>query len=198
MSDNAGPKVLLGASGSIAILDLHSYLLQLRSYAEAFALILTDAAARMVQPKVLEAVSGARIFRDPFDCPIQVPHINLSLWADVFVVIPATANVLGKAANGIADDLLTTTILAWGSPVFFVPAMNERMWRNPAVEYNLERLKLFGHEIVLGKSHRAQEASSHRVVETALMPSPSELIVRIRELINSPIVGERLKSRKMT
>lgn len=76
----------------------------------------------------------------------KVPHIQLSRWADLFIIVPATANIVGKAANGIADDLLSTTILASPKPVIFVPVMNPAMWKNNAFQRNIQLLEHDGHE----------------------------------------------------
>ena len=79
----------------------------------------------------------------------KIGHVNLADWADVVVVAPATANIIGKFANGICDDLLSTVLCAcWAKPTVFAPAMNEKMWTNPAVQQNVKTVKKMGFEII--------------------------------------------------
>jgi len=118
---------------------------------------------------------------DPYtsDRDVHVEHIRLADRADVFVVAPATANFLGKAAHGIADDVLTSTLLAVTGPVILAPAMNVRMWDHPAVKRNLETVRGFGYEIVepgdgflacgdVGRGRMAEPADILARVEAAL------------------------------
>lgn len=143
--------LLVGVSGSIHCMQIHSYLLGFRSsFAAQIKVIMTYSATRMVVPQTLELYTDDRVFVDPWDSSTSVhaPHIQLTRWADLFVVLPATANVLGKAAHGIADSLLTTAILSSPKPVVFVPAMNPGMWNSKAVQRNVETLKADGHQVI--------------------------------------------------
>lgn len=104
---------------------------------------MTGAAARFVGPLTFAALTGNPVRRDLFD-PAQeagFSHLDLARWADAVVVAPATANIIGKAAQGIADDFLSTVLMAATSPVLVCPAMNQAMYKNPALQANLERLK---------------------------------------------------------
>src|SRR4051794_8610224 len=127
-------RILLGISGSIAAYTVPQSILWLRHVLGVeVRVILTRQAATMVAPRALAVASGHPVTLDD-DASTNdpaVPHIDLTRWADVMLVLPASANLIGKAANGIADDTLTTCILAAACPVVFVPNMNEIMWRKP-------------------------------------------------------------------
>lgn len=139
-----GKKILIGITGGIAAyktLDL------IRLFTKAGASVramLTQNATHFVTPLSVETLSGNRACIEQFGprYSAAIEHIELSLWPDVAVVAPATANFLGKAANGIADDLLTTTIAALSTdvPLVLAPAMNTRMWNNPSTVRNMDTL----------------------------------------------------------
>jgi phosphopantothenoylcysteine synthetase/decarboxylase len=98
---------------------------------------------------VMQAVTQGGVYVDFDDVPdATAPHVELATWADVILVVPATANFLGKVANGIADDLLTTTLLAASCPVVIVPVTNTAMWSKPAVQRNVAQLREDGYEVV--------------------------------------------------
>ena len=111
---------------------------------------MTKNAAEFVSPLTFETLCKNKVVSDLFDQnnDSQVAHIDLADWTDLAVVVPATADVIGKMANGIADDAVSTSLLATAAPVFVVPAMNEKMLTNPAVKRNLKRLKEDGIEII--------------------------------------------------
>ncbi|MDC0536009.1 bifunctional phosphopantothenoylcysteine decarboxylase/phosphopantothenate--cysteine ligase CoaBC, partial [Francisellaceae bacterium] len=97
----------------------------------------------------VETISQNKVYDDTFNYTENpMEHIELAKWADVFVIIPATANIIGKIANGVADDLLTNAVLASDKNVTLVPAMNMYMWQNPAVQNNIQKLKSYGHHIL--------------------------------------------------
>lgn len=148
-------RLLLGVSGSILSTQLSSYLIAFRrEFASEIRIIMTATAAEMVDPRVLELYTDAPVFCNIWGTPaIPAPHIRLTRWADMFLVLPATANLIGKAANGVADDLLSTAVVAADRPVVFAPSMNPMMFGSPAVERNLERLELDGHYIVWPSEH---------------------------------------------
>ena len=111
---------------------------------------MTHAATKLVGPITFAALTGRSVATEPWDRDgdVHVEHIRLADRAEVFVVAPATANFLGKAAHGIADDMLTSTLLAVTCPVLIAPAMNVRMWQHPAVVQNLATVRSYGYEIV--------------------------------------------------
>ena len=138
--------VVLGVTGSIAAYKACDVVSRLRKQNVDVHVILTRAGAEIITPLALETMSANPVVVDMFhrETPWEVEHIALAKRADVFLVAPATANFLGKAAHGIADDMLTTTILATHAPVLVAPAMNVNMYENPAVQENIAALKTRG------------------------------------------------------
>jgi phosphopantothenoylcysteine synthetase/decarboxylase len=143
--------LLLGITGSIAAVSMPSYIVFLRrGLVERVRVIMTESATRIIPPATLRTYCGGVVFVDSFagEDSLNVPHIELTREADLFVIMPATANILAKAAHGIADDLLSTAIVASPAPVVFVPSMNEQMWINPAVKRNVELVRAHGYHVL--------------------------------------------------
>lgn len=138
--------VVLGVTGGIAAYKACDLVSRLRKQDIEVKVIMTRSACEFVQPLTFEVLSGARAVTDMFDrdFPWEVEHISLAKAADVFAVVPATANIIGKAAHGIADDMLSTTLMATRAPLLFAPAMNTGMYENPAVQENIRTLKQRG------------------------------------------------------
>jgi phosphopantothenoylcysteine decarboxylase/phosphopantothenate--cysteine ligase len=111
---------------------------------------MTRAAQRFVTPYTFELYSDNPVFTDTFMMApgVKVPHINLTRETDMFLVIPATANILAKAAHGIADDIVSTALLACEAPIVFAPTMNERMWDSPAVRRSVDVLRGVGRHVL--------------------------------------------------
>lgn len=135
--------VVLGVTGGIAAYKACDLVSRLRKQDIAVKVIMTKSACEFVQPLTFEVLSGARVVTDMFDRDFtwEVEHISLAKAADVFAIVPATANIIGKAAHGIADDMLSTTLMATRAPILFAPAMNTGMYENPAVQENIAVLK---------------------------------------------------------
>jgi phosphopantothenoylcysteine decarboxylase/phosphopantothenate--cysteine ligase len=146
----AGKRILLGVTGSIAAYQAADLIGLLRSELADVRVVLTRAAAEFITPLTLETISGRPVSVEMFDGRphASIEHTSLAALADLIVVAPATANFLGKVAGGIADDLLTTVVMAATCPVVIAPAMNERMWRNPLVQRNVRRLRASGYLFV--------------------------------------------------
>lgn len=144
--DFSGKTVVLGVTGGIAAYKACDLVSRLHKKHIDIRIIMTEHACEFVQPLTFEVLSGNRVVTDMFnrDFPWEVEHISLAKAADVFAVVPATANILGKYAHGIADDMLSTTLLATRAPVLFAPAMNTAMYENPAVQQNIMELKQRG------------------------------------------------------
>ena len=139
-------RVLLIISGGIAAYKALELVRLLRKHGVAVRAVLTESAKQFVTPLSLGVLTEDQVFDDLFDLKAEreIGHIQLSRQADLVVVAPATANILAKMANGIADDLATTLLLATDKPVLAVPAMNVRMWHHKATQRNLERLHADG------------------------------------------------------
>lgn len=146
----AGRRVLLGVTGSIAAYQAADLIGLLKNELASVRVIMTRAATRFITPLTLEVISEHPVTVDMFEGTSHeyVEHIALAMGTDLLLIAPATANIIGKLANGIADDMLSTTVLAVTAPLLIAPAMNERMWLNPVVQANVERLKKFGAHFV--------------------------------------------------
>ncbi len=138
-------KIILGISSSIAAYKACDLVrLFVKSGYSVFP-VLTENATQLVTPLTLENLSGNPVYTDTFvDEKREMGHIELKEGASLFLVAPATANIIGKFAGGIADDLLSTTFLSVDCPVVIAPAMNPNMWNHPAVQENIKRLKSWG------------------------------------------------------
>jgi len=141
----AGKNVLLGVTGSIAAYQAADLIGLLKNEMASVRVIMTRAATRFITPLTLEVISGHPVTVDMFaGTGTYVEHITLARGADLLLIAPATANIIGKLANGIADDMLSTTALAVSAPILIAPAMNEQMWLNRIVQANVERLRKLG------------------------------------------------------
>ncbi|MCR5677278.1 MAG: bifunctional phosphopantothenoylcysteine decarboxylase/phosphopantothenate--cysteine ligase CoaBC [Agathobacter sp.] len=145
-----GKCIVLGVTGSIAaykIASLASALVKLHANVHV---IMTENATNFINPITFETLTGTKCLVDTFDrnFEFQVEHVSLAKQADLFLVAPASANVIGKIANGIADDMLTTTIMAAKCPKLISPAMNTNMFENPIVQDNLKKLEHYGMQII--------------------------------------------------
>ncbi len=150
MSGRRAPRVLLGVSGGIAAYKSPELVRLLARAGAEVRVILTGRAEAFVAPRALAVVSGHPVLRTEFPGQPgpEIPHVELAGWADAFLVAPATGNVLGKLARGIADDLLSSTWLAFRGPGVVAPAMNPRMWDHPATRENVALLAARGVDVV--------------------------------------------------
>ena len=148
--DLSGKHVVLGVTGSIAAYKIASLASLLKKQHADITVIMTQNATNFINPITFETLTGNKCLVDTFDRNFNysVEHVALAKLADVFLVAPASANVIAKAAHGIADDMLTTTLLACTCPKIFAPAMNTRMYRNPVTQDNLQTLKRYGMEVI--------------------------------------------------
>lgn len=139
--------VVLGVCGGIAAYKACELTSRLKKQNANVNVIMTKSAAEFVTPLTFQSLSLNQVVVDMFEAPKywEIEHISLSKMADVFVIAPATANMIGKLANGIADDMLSTTVMATKAPVIIVPAMNTNMYENPVVQRNISTLKGLGY-----------------------------------------------------
>ena len=153
MLDNVN--ILLGVTGGIAAYKAVDLASKLTAAGAGVRTVMTEAACRLVGPKSFEAVTGSAVFTSMWDAPEEytINHIALVDWADLVVVAPATADIIGKIANGICDDLLSTILCAcWpliqSGRTLLAPAMNKNMWANPAVQNNVAIIKKMGVQLI--------------------------------------------------
>ena len=146
----AGKHIVLGVTGSIAAYKIASLASMLVKQKADVTVIMTPNATNFINPITFESLTGNKCLVDTFDrnFEFQVEHVSLAKQTDVFLVAPASANVIAKAAHGIADDMLTTTLLACTCPKIFAPAMNTRMYQNPIVQDNMKTLTRYGVEVI--------------------------------------------------
>ena len=145
-----GKTVILGVSGGIAAYKSASLASMLIKSGAKVHVIMTEHATNFIHPITFETLTRQKCLTDTFDRNFEfnVEHVELAKAADVIMIAPATANVIAKAAHGIADDMLTTTLLACKCPKIIVPAMNTRMYENPITQDNMSTLKKYGMEVV--------------------------------------------------
>lgn len=146
----SGKHIVLGITGSIAAYKIAFLASMLKKQHADVTVIMTQNATKFITPITFETLTGNKCLVDTFDRNFQyhVEHVALAKQADVLLVAPATANVIAKAAHGLADDMLTTTLLACQCPKIFAPAMNTRMFQNAIVQDNIRILKSYGFEVV--------------------------------------------------
>ncbi|MBU1232467.1 MAG: bifunctional phosphopantothenoylcysteine decarboxylase/phosphopantothenate--cysteine ligase CoaBC [Proteobacteria bacterium] len=149
-SSFAGKKIVVGVTGSIAAFKVAGWVSALTQEGAEISVVMTESACRFVTPLTFAALSGRSVLTDMFAAEEgrSISHIQLGQEADLVLVAPATANTIARMAYGLADDLLTTTVLAADAPVLVAPAMNSRMLMNPATQRNIGMLKELGHGII--------------------------------------------------
>ncbi len=142
-----GKKIILGITGCIAAYKSAELVRSLKKKGADVWVVMTESAQKFITPLTMRTLSQNPCITGLFnqnDVNMPLPHISLSDGADLFLVAPATANLIGKAANGIADDILTTLLLSCQAQKIFAPAMNTKMWENPLVQENIKKLRSFG------------------------------------------------------
>ena len=148
--------VVVGVSGGVAVYKALDVISRLRKKDVEVHVIMTKSATEFVTPLSFQSLSQNMVITDMFAEPKawEIQHISLAKQADLMLIVPATANIIGKVANGIADDMLSTTIMATKAPVVFCPAMNTNMYENPIVQRNISLLKELGYEFIEPASGR--------------------------------------------
>lgn len=145
-----GKTIVLGVTGGIAVYKAADIVSRLKKLDANVEVIMTEGAAEFVTPLTFQTLSNNQVHRKMFNeiTNYDVEHISLAKKADLVLIAPATANTIGKIANGIADNLLTTVVMATTAKVVFAPAMNTNMYRNPLVQENIAKLKRLGYEFI--------------------------------------------------
>ncbi|SDW81037.1 Flavoprotein [Marininema mesophilum] len=171
----ADKKLLVGMTGSIAVAGLPPYLAMFRSYFDQVRVIMTYSAEQMIPPFTVS------LFADEVYAPSMgkepISHVELARWSDLFIILPATANVIGLVANGLATNLLTSTALASPQPLILYPNMNLLMWDKKAVQRNVQTIEEDGHTIIQPIRTNAYEIASRSVRPNLLLP-PSDQVLR--------------------
>ncbi|MGP4106929.1 bifunctional phosphopantothenoylcysteine decarboxylase/phosphopantothenate--cysteine ligase CoaBC [Virgibacillus sp. L01] len=142
--------ILLGVSGGIAVYKACALTSKLTQQGANVKVMMTESATKFVSPLTFQALSRNPVYTDTFDekNPAKIAHIDVADWADIAIIAPATANMIGKMANGLADDMLSTTLLATQASVYIAPAMNVHMYAHPAVIKNMKQLDEWGYHFI--------------------------------------------------
>ena len=187
-----GKTVLLGVTGGIAAYKaaaVASALVKLRANVEV---VMTEHATKFIAPLTFEQLTGNRVSVDTFDRNFvhQVEHISLARRSDLVLIAPATANVCAKLAHGLADDMLTTTVLACRCPKLIAPAMNTNMFENPVTQDNLDTLRRYGWEVIAPASGRLACGD----VGAGKLPEPETLVWHVLRALAKPhdLAGKRV------
>lgn len=172
--------ILLGISGGIAAYKSATLTRLLRKESAQVKIAMTESAQKFITPHTLSVLSEHPVGLDFWDEPptAAVRHIEMADWADLAVIAPATANIIAKAACGIADDLLSAIILTLQCPVVIAPAMHHQMWSHPAVQRNVETIKGYGYLII----EPAEGDLASGDVGIGRMREPEELLAFIKRL----------------
>ncbi|MBD8084859.1 bifunctional phosphopantothenoylcysteine decarboxylase/phosphopantothenate--cysteine ligase CoaBC [Limosilactobacillus sp. c9Ua_26_M] len=182
-------KIAVYMTGGIALYKGIEVIRSLERDGHQVRVAMTESATKLVTPSTLHALTHHPVLTSLWnDNNSPVPHIELADWSDYAIVLPATANIIGKMAHGIADDAVSTSILATAVPKIVVPAMNTNMWNNPAVQRNVAQLRQDGVTVLepavgmLAEGYRGK----------GRLPEPSEIISQLRSIINGSIRGSLL------
>lgn len=187
-----GKTIILGVSGGIAAYKMADVASMLVKLGATVHVLMTRNATNFINPITFETLTSNKCIVDTFDrnFDFKVEHISLAKAADIVLIAPATADVIGKIACGIADDMLTTTIMACKCPILISPSMNTNMYENPIVTDNIERLKKYGYEII-------EPACGHLACGDSgkgKLPSPEVLVehIKLRIAFNKDMYGKKV------
>ena len=187
-----GKTVVIGVSGGIAVYKVCDVVSRLKKLNADVHVIMTKSACEFVGPLTFQTLSQNYVVSDMFGDPKtwDVEHIALAKKADLFLVAPATANVIGKIANGICDDMLTTTIAATKAKVLIAPAMNTNMYENPLVQKNISTLKQYGYKFIEPESGRLACGD----IGSGKLASPEVIVENVEALLNyeQDLVGRKI------
>ena len=188
----SGKTVILGVSGGIAAYKIPNLASMLKKKNCDVHVIMTENATKFITPNTFEAITGNKCLVDTFDRDHEwdVKHISLAKKADFVMIAPATANIIGKLAGGIADDMLTTTILACTCKIAVAPSMNTRMYENAIVCDNIDKLKNYGFEIISPSCGHLACGDDGK----GKLPEPAELLEYIEKEIAFPkdLIGKKV------
>lgn len=176
-----GLNIVLGITGGIAAYKACDIISNLRKEGANVDVIMTNNATKFITPLTFMTLSNNKVIVDMFETPqnYEVEHISLAKKADVILIAPTTANIIGKVANGIADDMLSTTIMASKAMVVFAPAMNDQMYTNEIVQDNIKKLREYGYEFILPIEGRL--ACNTKGV--GKLEKPQNIVNKLKELV---------------
>lgn len=191
-------KVLLGVSSSVAIYKSLELVRLLKKEGAFVLVIMTKNAKRLISPLLFSALSGNPVFWEMFSQDRKYPHLELAKDSELFVIAPATANIISKIANGIADDLLTTSLLALRCPIIIAPAMNVNMWEKKVIQRNIERLKQDGFFIIEpeeGELGCGEKGKGRMTEPEKILNFVKALVLKEKKQVKFVITGGRTESK---
>ncbi|WP_410983879.1 bifunctional phosphopantothenoylcysteine decarboxylase/phosphopantothenate--cysteine ligase CoaBC [Bacillus cereus] len=187
-----GKKILLCVTGGIAVFKAAALTSKLTQAGALVKVMMSESAMKFVTPLTFQALSRHDVYTDTFDekDSAVIAHVDLADWADVVLVAPATANCIGKLANGIADDMITTTLLATTAPVWIAPAMNVHMYENKIVQKNMMTLKSLGYTFI----EPGEGFLACGYVAKGRLEEPETILARLQEAFSEhrPLKGKRI------
>jgi len=165
--------IIIGVCSSIAVYKVCELIRKLIKNGWNVKVIMTENTKNFINPLTFEVLSRNKVYCEMFNRNYQEDHVTLSDFASIILICPATANIIGKIASGICDDLLTTTVISFKGVCIFAPSMNENMWENKIVQENVKKLKKFGYyfigpeigELASGKSGIGRLIDINKIVE---------------------------------
>ena len=177
-------KIVLGVTGSIAAYKAADVASKLVQAGATVAVVMTPNAVKFIAPLTFQALTRTKVMSDPYDesAVIDPTHISLLEGADLVLIAPATANIIGKIAHGIADDMLTSLMLAVACPVIIAPAMNDRMYANPIVRANIARLKELSIEFI----DPEEGYLACGTIAQGRLADPLRIVARVIERLTAP------------
>jgi phosphopantothenoylcysteine decarboxylase/phosphopantothenate--cysteine ligase len=178
-----GYEVVVGVCGGIAAYKTAALVSALVQRGAGVSIAMTAAATKFVGPLTFEALTARQVFTSPWESTayFDPQHIRLTEGADLMVIAPATANIIGKVAHGLADDLVSTMVMSAACPVLLAPAMNTRMWENPIVQQNVKSLASRGYLLV----QPGEGWLACRTIGAGRMAEPDEILSRMIELLKA-------------
>jgi len=188
-------KILLGVSGGIAVFKAASLTSSLRKQGAQVQVVMTRHAEEFVTPLTFATLSGRPVHTDTFGsrgrlqnggASWDIDHLSLSDFADICLVAPATANIIGKTASAVCDDLLSTTLIALTCPIIFAPAMNTRMWLAPPTQDNIARLKTWSVNVI----GPAEGRLACNTTGPGRMSEPEEILAAATQILRDGKTGQ--------
>lgn len=187
-----GKNIVIGVTGGIAAYKAADVVSRLKKLGANVYVVMTEHSTKFIQPLTFQSLSQNYVVTDMFEDPKtwDVEHISLAKRADLFLIVPATANIVGKVAHGIADDMLTTTMMATEAPIFFALAMNTKMYENPIFQDNLKILEKYGYHLITPDSGRLACGD----VGTGKLADPERIVDTVVQFFNHPrrLSGKRI------
>lgn len=185
-------KYVFGVTSSVSIYKVLNVVRGLTKRKNKVKVVMTKNATKLVSPILFQALSYNKVYVDNFNYDDPLIHITLAKWGDIFVVIPATANIIGKIANGICDDLVSTIALAFPTSKrrILIPAMNKEMWSNPITQENIHKLQNYGWEII--EPEEGLFASPLEGVGKGRLPNEKTIIYNLLRNPNGSLKGKKV------